>query len=77
MPLLKGTIIRESTKAICFNIKKVKPPAGDWYPFNTKANKWVPLSQVTSITRSTNLCEDELNVTEWIAEKIGVYDELD
>lgn len=59
MPVLHGTIGRETEKAIQFTYEV----AGT--PFTT----WFPLSQVKVITRSTLQEQDALQVSDWILEK--------
>lgn len=75
MPILLGTAGKETDKAILFSAHSVKPninmPAFEW-----KSSGWWPLSHVTKIVRNEK-GDDELYVSEWIAEKKGVYEELD
>lgn len=58
---IKGSIIRETEKAVRFDICQ----AGhilDGEAF------WFPLSQIKSITRSHNECEDEIEIADWLVE---------
>lgn len=59
---LKGSIIRDSDKAICFTIHDISgcpldPP---------EEHEWFPLSQVEKIVRAKEPEEDILIVSEWI-----------
>lgn len=79
MPTLKGTVVRETDKALLFNIQEIKyTPSGEFSACSHKYNSWIPFSQITHTIRDPkNVNCDELEISEWIAEKLGVYDELD
>lgn len=81
MPILLGDIGKETDKAILFIAAKVKVNATAVpYASPMRGATWYPLSQVTRIVRNPNLGTEEyseLHVSEWIAEKKGLYDELD
>jgi hypothetical protein len=76
MPVLIGTVRKETDKALLVEIKQVK--IGKEEPYEFSLTKWVPVSQITSTIRDPahEGC-DEITISEWIAEKIGIYDELD
>jgi len=81
MPILIGDLGRETDKAVLFTAVKVKTkPDAIAYESPMRGATWYPLSQVTKIVRNPNLGPteySELHVSEWIAEKKGLYDELD
>jgi hypothetical protein len=77
MPTIFGIIQAESDKAILFKYSSLLTAPG-MKPYDISGQSWFPLSQVTSICRSANADEeDNLVISEWIAEKKGLYDELD
>jgi hypothetical protein len=77
MPILLGTIGREIEKAVLFNCKAVKA-SDNALPYEWNSQSWWPLSQITRIVKKSAInSEDELHVSEWIAEKKGLYEELD
>lgn len=75
MPILRGTAGSETDKAIHFKCIELQFPSGDKQELEFTG--WFPLSQVTKITRSPHSNEDEIHISEWIAEKKGLYLELD
>lgn len=76
MPTLKGRAGQETEKAILFTAHKLVYPNGS--EEECKYSGWFPLSQVISISRNPNLNEDDsIVISEWIAEKKGLYLELD
>lgn len=79
MPILLGTIGGETEKAILFVCRSVKATEQALpYASPLKGQSWWPLSQVTRMVRKSAInSEDELHVSEWIAEKKGLYEELD
>lgn len=79
MPILLGTLGKETPNAILFHIKTIKATEHAVpYESPIKQPTWFPLSQVTKMVSRGNLTDDdELHVSEWIAEKKGLYEELD
>lgn len=78
MPILKGKAGNETDKAILFSVMSIIYPNGNEQPLDRPLQGWYPLSHVTKITRNPNLdALDEIHVSEWIAEKKGLYYELD
>lgn len=61
--LLKGTIEGESDKAIKFRWTDAD---------DMTVSMWFPLSQISSIVRSPNVEEDEVNVAQWILDKHNI-----
>lgn len=79
MPILLGTLGKDTGKAVLFHIKQIKTTQ-DAVPYDSplRAATWFPLSQVTkTVTRANLDSDDELHVSEWIATQKGLYDELD
>lgn len=81
MPILVGDILKETNKAILFTSVQVKVnETAVPYASPMKGATWYPFSQITRIVRNPNLGPQEyseLHVSEWIAEKKGLYEELD
>jgi hypothetical protein len=78
MPTIYGIIETQTDKAILFRYNSLLTAPG-MKPYAVSGFSWFPLSQVTSIYLSATLTdeEDNLVISEWIAEKKGLYDELD
>lgn len=77
MPILYGTAGNETDKAILFTCQEIKAnETAIPYESPIKQPSWYPLSQVTKISRNA-IGMDELHVSEWIATKKGLYEELD
>lgn len=74
MPTLRGTAGNETDKAVMFRWTSLVYPNGN--EEQCSGQGWFPLSQVTSISRNASK-DDEIVISEWIAEKKGLYDELD
>lgn len=79
MPILLGTIGGETDKAVLFVCRSVKTnETAIPYASPMHGQSWWPLSQITRMVRKSAInSEDELHVSEWIAEKKGLYEELD
>lgn len=75
MPILRGTITRESDKAVLFEYVELEFPNGAKSPIEGKS--WFPHSQITRTERGVSLETDRIWISEWIAEKKGLYDEID
>jgi len=75
MPILHGTIVRESDKAILFEYTILEYPNGN--KEKCEGKEWFPDSQITKIERHTNIGEDKIWISEWIAERKGLYDSID
>jgi len=74
MPKLIGTAGSETDKAIRFRYHTLVYPNGK--EESVEGDGWFPFSQVTSISRNA-ATDDEIVISEWIAEKKGLYFELD
>lgn len=61
---LQGSIIRETEKAILFQVEEI-----NGLPIDDSPQEWFPLSQVKSILRSTNSDLDKIEVKEWILQQ--------
>lgn len=66
---LKGTRLKETEKAVLFDIETV-----DSTPWEGNQKKyWIPFSQVTSsVTNPKVTGEDQLLISSWIAKRIGL-----
>lgn len=75
MPILRGTITRESDKAVLINYVEMEYSNGS--KSEIKGQSWFPHSQITRTERGVSLETDRIWISEWIAEKKGLYDEID
>lgn len=75
MPTLFGTAGAETDKAIHFNVRQLQTRPGA-SPYDVSCCSWFPLSQVSKVSRNAT-GDDWIEVTEWICEKKGLYNELD
>lgn len=65
---IKGTVLRETEKAVQFRIDEVRGT-----PIDQTETVWIPLSQVEKrMTDKSRSGEDTMMISEWIAEKIGI-----
>ena len=65
---IKGTVLRETEKAVQFRIDEVRDT-----PIDQTETVWIPLSQVEKrMTDKNRSGEDTMMISEWIADKLGI-----